>query len=69
MSRFVSDDLWGSVTELQFMVRSIAQDLTEAWSMGNQCKHNSGRTVGGVVLYVAFVMGRGADGRNAMADG
>ena len=32
---FVSDDLWGSVSELQFVVPSIAQYLAEAWSMRN----------------------------------
>ena len=67
--RFVSDDLWGSVSELQFVVPSIAQYLAEAWSMRNQCKHNSGRTAGVVVVDAAPETGRGADGRNAMADG
>ena len=51
------------------MVPSIAQYLAEAWSMRNQCKHNSGRTAGVVVVDAAPETGRGADGRNAMADG
>ena len=51
--RFGSDDLWGSISELQFVVPSIAQFLAEAWSMRNQCKHNSGRTAGDVVADAA----------------
>jgi hypothetical protein len=67
--RFVSEDHWGSVSELQFVVPSIAHYLAQAWSLRNHCKHNSGRTTGIVLLDTASEMGRGADGRNAMADG
>ena len=47
----------------------IAQYLAEAWSMRNRCKHNSDRTAGVVVVDAAPETGRGADGRDAMADG
>ena len=67
--RFVSEDHWGSVGELQFVVPGIAQYLAEAWSARNHCKYTSGRTAGVVLLDAASEMGRGADGRNAMADG
>ncbi len=67
--RFVSDDFWGSGSELEDVVPSIAQYLAKAWKLRNQCKHDSGRTAGVVVIDAASEMGRGADGRNAMADG
>ena len=67
--RFVSEDHWGSVGELQFVVPGIAQYLAEAWSARNHCKYTSGRTAGVVLLDAASETGRGADGRNAMADG
>jgi hypothetical protein len=65
--RFVSDDYWGSEEKLECVLPCITQYLTDAWKIRNQCKYGGGRTT--IVDVSASAMGRGADGRDAMADG
>ena len=51
------------------MLPFITQYLMDAWGLRLRCKYGSDRiTVLGVVV-TASEMGRGADGRSAMADG
>ena len=67
--RFVSDDLWGSAATLQCVLPYIAQYLSIAWKLRCQREHNGGGTTQNGLLLSASEMGRGADGRIAMAEG
>lgn len=67
--RFVSDDVWGSAAVLQCVLPCIAQYLATAWKLRCQCEHNGSGTAQHGLLLSASEMGRGADGRSAMADG
>ena len=66
--RFVSDDIWGSADTLQCVLPCITQYLASAWKVRCRCEHNGGIAQHGLLLS-ASEMGRGADGRIAMADG
>ena len=64
--RFVSDNQWGSPSALKCVLPYIVAYLAKAWSARNSHKHGGG----GTALHVsASEMGRGADGRIAMAEG
>ena len=68
--RFVSDDYWGSIEDVQIVVRCIARFLRSAWKKRNVCKYGGGRTTDCIVFdQSAFERRRGADGVGAMAEG
>jgi hypothetical protein len=67
--RFVSDDYWGSAEQSRCVVPFITQYLMDAWGLRIQCKYGSDRITALGVVVSASEMGRGADGRSAMADG
>lgn len=46
-----------------------AHHSAQAWSLRNRCKHTSSQIAGIIVLDAASHIRRGANGRNAIADG
>ena len=54
---------------LRCVLPFIAQYLMDAWGLRLRCKYGSDRITALGVVVGASEMGRGADGRSAMADG